>query len=195
MGKNTKIDQELVASLRKGDLLAFDHLFTKYSKKLFYFAKGYLHSTEDAEELVQDVFVMVWEKRKDLKSHLSFNSYLFTVSFNAIRKHFRKKARERKHLNNYLADLVLNEDTTTSEIQYNELCELVNKAIDGLPEKRKIIYKLSRQEGISNDDIARQLNVSKKTVENQISFALKFIREQLGQNFLSTILFFYLFIL
>ena len=87
---------ELVKQLRKGDLAAFDSLFNTYNKKLFYFAKGYLKSTEDAEGLVQEVFIKIWENRSTLKEHLSFNSYLYTITYNSILKFFRKKGREKK---------------------------------------------------------------------------------------------------
>ncbi len=96
MDQKKNADYELVKSLKKGDLFAFDQLFSKYSKKLYYFAKGYLGSKEDAEGLVQEVFLLVWDKRKELKEHLSFNAFLYTVTYNAIRKYFRKKAREKK---------------------------------------------------------------------------------------------------
>jgi len=190
--KNT--DRQLVESLKKGDLFAFDQLFSKYSKKLYYFANGYLDSKEDAEGLVQEVFLIVWEKRKELKEHLSFNAFLYTVTFNAIRKYFRKKSREKKYLDKYLEDFDENHNETVTDIEYNNLCELANKSIEKLPEKRKMIFRLSRHEGLTSEEIANRLHISKKTVENQIHQALKFLREQLGKETLLTILFYYLFI-
>ena len=190
--KNT--DRQLIESLKKGDLFAFNQLFSKYSKKLYYFAKGYLDSKEDAEGLVQEVFLKIWEKRKELKEHLSFNAFLYTVTFNAIRKYFRKKSRERKYLDKFLKDFDEKHDDTTMEIEYNNLRELANKAIEKLPEKRKMIFRLSRQEGLTSEKISKRLHISKKTVENQIHQALKFLREQLGKETLFTILFYYLFI-
>jgi RNA polymerase sigma-70 factor (ECF subfamily) len=190
--KNT--DYKLVKSLKKGDLFAFDQLFSKYSKKLYYFAKGYLGSKEDAEGLVQEVFLLVWNKRKELKEHLSFNAFLYTVTYNAIRKYFRKKAREKKYLDKFLEDYDGKHNKTVADIEYNNLQELANKAIEKLPEKRKLIFKLSRHEGLSNMEIAKRLDISKKTVENQIHSALKFLREQFGKETLFTLLFYYLFI-
>ncbi len=190
--KNT--DRQLVESLKKGDLFAFDQLFSKYNKKLYYFAKGYLNSKEDAEGLVQEVFLIVWEKRKELKEHFSFNAYLFTITFNAIRKSFRKKARERKYLNKFLIDFDEKHDDTSMEIEYNNFQELANKAIEKLPQKRKQIYRLSRHEGLTSEEIADRLHISKKTVENQLHKALKFLREQLGKETLLSIMFYCLFI-
>ncbi len=194
MDQKKNADYKLVKSLKKGDLFAFDQLFSKYSKKLYYFAKGYLGSKEDAEGLVQEVFLMVWNKRKELKEHLSFNAFLYTVTYNAIRKYFRKKARAKKYLDKFLEDYDGEHNKTVADIEYNNLLELANKAIEELPEKRKLIFQLSRHKGLSNMEIAKCLDISKKTVENQIHSALKFLREQFGKETLFTLLFYYLFI-
>ena len=194
MDQETNADYKLVKSLKKGDLFAFDQLFSKYSKKLYYFAKGYLGSKEDAEGLVQEVFLLVWDKRKELKEHLSFNAFLYTVTYNAIRKYFRKKARAKKYLDKFLEDYDGKHNKMVADIEYNNLLELANKAIEKLPEKRKLIFQLSRHEGLSNMEIAKRLDISKKTVENQIHSALKFLREQFGKETLLTLLFYYLFI-
>lgn len=187
-------DRLLVESLKKGDLFAFDQLFTKYSQKLYYFAKSYLDSKEDAEGLVQDVFLKIWEKRRELKEHLSFNAYLYTVTFNAIRKYFRKKTREKKYLDNYLENFDGTHNETAMDIEYNNLRELADKAIEKLPEKRKMVFLLSRHEGLNNEEIANRLQISKNTVENQMTQALKFLREKLGKETILSILFYYLFI-
>jgi len=194
MDQKKNADYKLVKSLKKGDLFAFDQLFSKYSKKLYYFAKGYLGSKEDTEGLVQEVFLLVWDKRKELKEHLSFNAFLYTVTYNAIRKYFRKKARAKKYLDKFLEDYDGKHNKTIADIEYNNLQELANKAIEKLPEKRKLIFQLSRHKGLTNMEIARKLNISKKTVENQIHSALKFLREQFAKGTLLTLLFYYLFI-
>lgn len=187
-------DQKLVKSLQKGDIKAFDELFIKYNKKLYYFAKGYLGSNEDAEGLVQEVFIKIWEKREDLKEYMSFNSYIFTITYKSILKHFRSKGREKKYMDQFLSEFIDASNETSGEIEYNNLLELANKAIEKLPEKRKQVFRLSRYEGLTNLEIAKQLNISKRTVENHIHQALKFLREQFGKETMLTILFFSLFI-
>lgn len=194
MDQETNADYKLVKSLKKGDLFAFDKLFSKYSKKLYYFAKGYLGSKEDAEGLVQEVFLLVWDKRKELKEHLSFNAFLYTVTYNAIRKYFRKKSREKKYLDKFLEDYDGKYNKTVADIEYNNLQELANQAIEKLSEKRKLIFQLSRHKGLTSMEIAKRLDISKKTVENQIHSALKFLREQFKKETLLTLLFYYLFI-
>ena len=192
--KQINMDTQLVRALKKGDLNAFDQLFVKYNKKLYYFAKGYLGSAEDAEGLVQEVFIKIWEKREDLKEYLSFNSYIFTITYKAILKYFRSKSREKKYMDQFLSGFIDENNETSGEIEYNNLLELANNAIEKLPEKRKLVFKLSRHEGFTNLEISKQLRISKRTVENHIQQALKFLREQLGKETLLTILFFALFV-
>lgn len=187
-------DVEYVKALRKGDLNAFNKLFEKYNKKLYYFAKGYLRSAEDAEGLVQEVFIKIWESRANLKDHLSFNAFLFTITYNAVLKHFRKAGRERKHLEQALLYKEDFSDETSAPVEYSELLERTNSAIDKIPEKRREVFKLSRQSGLSNAEIAEQLQISKKTVENQLYQSLKFLREELKDESLLIILFFALFL-
>lgn len=195
MQKNTRNgDAEYVRALIKGDLNAFNQLFDKYNRKLFFFAKGYLQSAEDAEELVQEVFLKIWEGRSKLKDHLSFNAYLFTITYNAVLKHFRKAGRERKHLEQAMLYNDIYHDETSTSIEYKELLEITNKAIAKLPEKRREVFKLSRMEGLSNSEIAEQLQISKKTVENQIYQSLQFLKEQLKDERLVLLLFFALFL-
>lgn len=195
MRENTRNgDAEYVRALRKGDLNAFNQLFEKYNKKLYFFAKGYLRSAEDAEGLVQEVFLKVWETRANLKDHLSFNAFLFTITYNAVLKHFRKAGRERKHMEQAMLYKEDSSDDTASTVEYTELVQITNQAIDKIPEKRREIFKLSRQSGLSNSEIADKLKISKKTVENQIYQSLKFLREELKDESLLMLLFFALFL-
>ena len=187
-------ERELVNGLIRGDLDAFDLLFEKYHKKLFYFAKGYLKSEEDAEDIIQEVFVKIWETRREIKDYLSFNSFLFTITYHAVLKHFRKKGRERKYVDRYAEDWPNDSDNTSKEVLYHDTLEQVNKYVEQLPEKRKRIFIMSRFEGYNNTEIAEKLNISKKTVENQIYQALKFLREHLSDYDLLVALFFYLFL-
>jgi RNA polymerase sigma-70 factor (family 1) len=170
----------LVKNLAKGNLLAFNTLYKEYSYRLYRFALGYLKSEAEAEELVQEVFTVVWEKRTDLKEELSFKSYLFTIAFNIIRKHFRTK----KYLAEYFKSGT-NDDqdmATSQNISYNSLHNYITQLIDELPVRRKEIFIKSRMEGCSIKEISRELNISHKTVENQLSDALKFIRTRLNSE-------------
>ena len=190
--KKLENEPQLVKSLSKGNILAFNTLFREYSSRLYHFALGYLKSEAEAEELVQEVFTLIWEKRADLKAEHSFKSFLFTIAFNIIRKHFRTKA----YLSEYFK-MGISEDKdlqTSQKITYNSLYQYIKELVDKLPERRKEIFIKSRFEGLSIKEISEGMKISHKTVENQLTDALKFIRTNLNKESLPVILFFILFI-
>ena len=187
-----KNESLLVRNLSKGNLLAFNTLYKEYSGRLYRFAFGYLKSEAEAEELVQEVFTIIWEKRADLKEELSFKSFLFTIAFNIIRKHFRTKA----YLSDYFKTGISDDlDIQTSQkITYDSLYQYITELVNQLPQRRKGIFIKSRFEGLSIKEIAEKLKISHKTVENQLTEALKFIRTNLNRENIPVILFFILFI-
>ena len=161
---------------------------------MYRFALGYLKSEAETEELVQEVFTIIWEKRAALKEELSLKSFLFTIAFNIIRKHFRTKA----YLSEYFmtgisADLDLDMQTS-QKIIYDSLYQYILGLVNQMPLRRKEIFIKSRFEGYNIKEIAEELKISHKTVENQITNALKFIRKNLNKESIPLILFFILFI-
>lgn len=182
----------LVKRLSKGNLLAFNTLFEEYSGRIFRFAKGYLKSEAVSEEVVQEVFTIIWEKRESLNPDLSFKSYIFTISFNIIRKHFRKN----KIISKYLKEEVEYDidNKTLHTIDYNSLYEYVTDIVEQLPLRRREIFVKSRFEGLSIKEISEELEISHKTVENQLSDALKYIRTKIRKEYHPLVLFFMLFI-
>ena len=185
-------DSALVKELSKGNLLAFNTLYKEYSGRLYRFALGYLKSEDEAEEFVQEVFTIIWEKRADLKEELSFKSFLFTIAFNIIRKHFRTKS----YLSEYFKSEI-NDDLdmqTSQKITYDSLYQYITELVNQLPERRKEIFIKSRFEGLSIKEIAEELKISHKTVENQLTDALKFIRTNLNRENISCNLILFLFI-
>lgn len=188
-GKN---DRELIKLLQKGNVEAFDSLFEVYSSKLFGFAVKYFKNEADAEELVQEVFVKVWENRQTLKSELSFKSYLFTIALNQIRKYFNKKAASLRYL-----DSLQNETLTSDEVSnenFETALQKLNFIIGQMPPRRREIFIKSKQEGKSSKEIAAELNISVGTVDNQVSEALRFIRIRLNPKNTDLILFAVLFV-
>jgi RNA polymerase sigma-70 factor (family 1) len=187
-----KDEAVLVRELSKGNLLAFNTLFWDYSSRLYRFAYRYLKNEAEAEELVQEVFTIIWEKRADLKAELSFKSFLFTIAFNIIRKHFRTKA----YLAEYFkSDINADLDMQTSQkITYDSLYQYITELVNQLPGRRKEIFIKSRFKGLSIKEIAEEMKISHKTVENQLTDALKFIRTNLNRESIPVLLFFILFI-
>ena len=175
-------DIEFVVKLQKGDTEAFDKLYEKYSKKLYAFGLKYLRSTEEAEELVQSVFLKVWGNHKNLKKDLSFKSFLFTIAYNEI----CNIVRERKYHRKFIDDTLHEESHSSSEmedsIDVKSVLDQVGQIINKLPERQKTIFLKSRKEGKSTKEIAEEVGLSPGTIDNYISDSLKFIRKRLPKE-------------
>lgn len=172
-------DIELVDRLQNGDVEAFDLIYEKYSGKLYAFGLKYLRSTAETEELVQSVFLKLWENYRNLKRESSFKSYLFTIAYNNICNLFRKRTYRNKFIADALYENSCFSSDTEDAIDYQSVLDHVQQIIDKLPEKQKKVFLKSRQEGKSSKEIAEELNLSPGTVDNYTSEALKFIRSQL----------------
>jgi RNA polymerase sigma-70 factor (family 1) len=192
---NIPDDIELVKRLQTGDVEAFDLIYVKYSGKLFYFGLKYLRSTDEAKDLVQSVFLKLWENHKSLIKEKSFKSYLFTITYNDICKLFRKK----NYRQEFIAESLYTNSQSFTEmedgIDYDSVLERVQQIIDKLPERQKIIFSKSRFEGKSTKEIAEELRLSPGTVDNYISESLKFLRSHLLNENFAVLLFISLFFL
>ena len=165
--------------LQKGDVEAFDLIYEKYSGKLYAFGLKCLRSETEAEELVQSVFLKLWENHKILNADLSFKSWLFTISYNDICKLFRRRKYLRKFVDESLYENLNTAPDLSERIDYKSLLERVHLIINKLPEKQKTIFLKSREEGKTTKEIASEIGLSPGTVDNYISNSLKFIRSQL----------------
>lgn len=181
----------LVQKLMDGNITAFNQLFEIYSSKLYHFAYGYLKSKEDSEELVQEVFIKIWEKRTEIKDELDFQSYLFTIAYNQVKKYFRSKNIVSKYLE-YAKQAQTVTPSTEQDINFSELNEIIENLIERMPEKRKQVFIKSRIEGKNILEIAKEMTISKKTAENHLHSALKFLRTELGREHYIALLFFYI---
>ena len=162
------------------DSSSFEELFRSYFTPLMVFARKILKDEDEAREVVQKVFISLWEKREEIDLKTSLKPYLFTSvhnrSLNVIRD--RKKFSEEE-----IPDVAGDWDVS-AQIEAMELEQKIRKAIDSLPEKCKQIFELNRYEGLKYIEIASQLHISVKTVENQMSKALKILREKLAKYML-----------
>ena len=188
-------DIELVEKLHSGSIEAFDLLYEKYSGKLYSFGLKYLRSTDEAEELVQSVFLKIWENHKILKKESSFKSYLFTIAYNDICKLFRKRNYNKKFIEETLYEN--NQYSTQSEesIDYQSVLVRVRQIIDKLPERQRKIFEMSRFEGKSTKEISEEIGLSPGTIDNYISQSLKFIRSRMYNENLAVVLSIFLFYL
>jgi len=184
----------LLRQLAEGDFDAFDALFKLYNKRLYYFALSILKSSADAEDVAQEVFVRVWEKRQGIKTGHSFKSYLFTIAYNIIVSNLRKRITDDKFiakLEKKIRDDIIPEN---DNLVFEELDNKYRDIIKQLPPQMKRIYTMHRNMRMSYKEIASNLDLSPNTVRNQFSKALKLIREQMKNDSLLILLFISLFI-
>jgi RNA polymerase sigma-70 factor (ECF subfamily) len=138
------------------------------------FIAGLVRSENDAEDLAQDIFAKLWTEHESLDTNLSFNSFLYTMARNAAFNHLKHKLVQENYLNEYVQQV---ETDTPEELVFAKEIELlVEMALCRMPEKRSEIYRLSRNKGLSNDEIASMLGISRKTVENNLTLVLNEIR-------------------
>lgn len=190
-GKNEK---QLVSQLIDNDVKAFDLLFYKYSDRLYRFSFSLLKNTEDAKEIVQDTFFKIWNKRNDIDSSKSFKSFLFTISYNLIIDQLRAKLKDKEY-RKFIEEYFENNTTGANHLaDFNILNEQISEIIESLPERRKKIFQLSREKGLTHKEISSELGISVKTVENQINLALKTVKKHLGEELMPVLLFCSLFI-
>jgi RNA polymerase sigma-70 factor (family 1) len=160
-------------------MVPFEELFKQYYAPLVAYACRYVSNVDIAREIVQDFFVRFYEKRQTLTIDISVKSYLYRSIYNCCINYINQRNIQEKHLRNI--DLERgDEENLENEINTVELQYKIFEVIEELPAKCRKIFKMNRLEGLKNEEIAKQLNLSKRTVETQISKALKVLRKKLA---------------
>jgi RNA polymerase sigma-70 factor (family 1) len=188
-------DKIIVENLKKGDVQSFDHIFKKYNKKVYFFALSYLKNREEAQDIVQEVFMNLWKYRDQINEYYVFSKYLFKITYNTTCKRFRKQASDRKQLEEVVRNSILEDDSTNTDIEYNNLFETAKALIEKMPSCQKNIFLLSVNSKLTTEQIAQQLNISKKTVENYMSKVKTSLKKSFSDGRILSVLFFYLFFL
>ncbi|MGF6850498.1 RNA polymerase sigma-70 factor (family 1) [Chitinophaga sp. W3I9] len=171
--------EESPTFLANGDRDSFNDLYKRYWEKLFIVANKHLKDAVAAEDVVHDVFLSLWNNRKKVEIG-QFENYLVTAVKYQVLTQIRKKAYARKYTRDAAMDNHPELVPEISDAVHNRrILELVYKEIDQLPEKCKLIFQYSREEGMSSREIAQTLNISKKTVDNQIHKALERLKFRL----------------
>ncbi|MCK9344166.1 MAG: RNA polymerase sigma-70 factor [Massilibacteroides sp.] len=168
----------LINRIKQGDERAFSILYHQYSHTVFNFCQLYMRSQADAEEVVQEVFVKVWESRAFIREDQSFKGFLFMVTRNLIFDKFRKRQRQETFELTVLQAMEEGYDIE-DEIEASDLSQYIDTLITNLPPRCQEIFNLSRKKHLTHKEIAVQLDLSEKTIENQITKALKFLRKNL----------------
>ncbi|HDR89454.1 MAG TPA: RNA polymerase sigma-70 factor [Bacteroidetes bacterium] len=182
------LNKNTVKRFIKGDLNAFNLIYYTYSKKLYHIGLGLLKDPDKANEMVQDVFVTLWEKREKINPELNFENYLLTMTYNSIRKLFRKKKIEQEVKHEVLKETSITHSNTENSVIYNDLLRLAQNLIEKMPPKRKLVYKLNRQQGVSIKEISEKIGISKRTVEGHLTKALGYLKEEMAKYSLFSLL-------
>lgn len=173
--------------MERKDKAAYEKLFKAHYQGLYRYAFLQLKEKEVSEEVVQDVMLTIWEKREQLEVTTSFRSYLYRSVYNRCMnqlKHIHYRENYKEHNSRIIAEA---ERDSFDKVEEEELYQRIQTAIETLPEERKRVFKLVKVDGLKYKEAAEQLNISVKTVENQMGSALKYLREQLTE-FLVTII-------
>lgn len=170
----------LIIGLNNDDQFAFKQLYERYAPRLQAFSFKLKLDKEAASEIVQETFIRVWLNRHVIDSNANFAAYLFAIARNLMYDAFRKAAHASKYATLLAQELRLN--SAQDNIPHTELAALIHSAMAELPEKCRQVFKMSRLDGFSNNEIATTLNISKSTVENQLNKALKLIRKYLENS-------------
>jgi RNA polymerase sigma-70 factor (family 1) len=184
---------DILYRLIKGDTKAFEVIFLKYNAKVYNFIKSILYEKAQVQDLTQNVFLSVWENRKSIDPTKNFPAYIFTIAQNLVYRQTEKLLLAHRYEEHLQKDLSRTHISIEEEIEYQSLERLILELIEKLPPSRKEIFLLSRMQGLSNKEIAHKLAISEKTVENQISRSIQFLKKCLKPYASLTIFFTFFF--
>ena len=181
-------DEDLTGFLKKGDITAFEEIYNRYWSRLYSAAYKRLKSREACQEIVQDLFTVFWLGRKELRIKVSLEAYLVTAVRYKVFNHIEKEM-VRRNYRETLPEMSARIDNSTEEtIFLNDLNQQLEEEIIQLPERCRQVFELSRKEQKSNKEIALELNISEKTVENHMTKALRILRTCLKDSIASLFL-------
>jgi len=185
--------EEIILRLKREDKSAMDELFQYYYPRLFHFSRSIL-KMENEIDILQDVFVKIWLNRFKIGNTATFNSYIFTITKNEVLNFLRSKLKDQKFKDELFLRSVAEEYQNPNSLEFKEIKAGIDKIVEGLPEKRRQVFILSRTEGLSNKEIALQMNISEKTVEDHITHAIKHLKLTMKDMSIVSLLYFYLFL-
>ena len=186
--------EEIIRRLKKDDKSAVDLLFGYYYPRLYHFSRLILKIETDIDDILQEVFVKIWLNRQRIGKAETFNAWIFTITKNEVLNLIREKLRDQTFRDELFLRAVAEEYHAPIPVEFDEIKAGIDKIVAALPEKRQQVFILSRTEGFSNKEIALQLNISEKTVEDHITHAIKQIKLSLKEMGILSSLYFYLFL-
>ena len=169
-------DNDLLVALRGGEEQAFRELYVRHSRKILAFAYHLTHSAIDAEDIMQETFLRLWTSREQLPDIDHVGNYIFMIARNKTVDHLRKIALQQRLIDQVWANISEISDEVEQQLDARESKALINKALLQLSPQKQIVFRLSRQQGLSHDEIGQQLQLSKSRVKNLLVETLKHIR-------------------
>jgi len=185
--------EKILADLANNDKHAFDELYRLYYPKLHIYTKSFLKIDNGIDDILQEVFVKVWMNRQNIKKVETYNAFLYTITKNTLLNEIRSRLKSEEFRTDLFYKSVATEFVTQQAVEYADIKNQIDQLVLQLPEKRRKIYLMSREEGKSNVEIATELGISIKTVEDHMTHSLRFLRDRLKSLGLIFTLFYHLF--
>lgn len=171
-------ERTLILGLQKGNIPAFERIFSLYHKRIYNFCIHLFQPSDEAQETVQKVFVALWEQRAQIDENKPLATYLYTIARYMVYQEFRHQVYKKAAFDYFVQKSIDLNESTKDEVLYNELLSFLKSIIEKLPERQREIFKLSRFSGLTYKQIADKLNITENTVDTQIRRALDFVRDK-----------------
>ena len=193
-----QLEKDLMIQLRDANETAFRQVFDQYGKKVYRYILHYVKVGVEAEDITQNVFLRIWEKRGLIDPEKSFEGFIFTIAYRSVMDHFRTNPKRLQSLFpvDLFTDSIVSTVSADALLNHHQLESIYQQALQALPPKRKEIFLLSRHGGLTNRQIAEKLGISIKTVESHMTAALSFFKNffsetDFGRSLISLIFIFY----
>ncbi|MCF6348366.1 MAG: sigma-70 family RNA polymerase sigma factor [Flavobacteriaceae bacterium] len=169
------------SKLIKGDISALEEVYRLHYKKVYHVIRKYINDDSLIDDITQEVFLRLWRNKDSISTQIPIEQQLFTLTKNLVFNHFRKKTNELKFLTQYKVNN--NHNITNDEDDKNKQLKKINDLVDKLPKKQQEVFKMYRFQGLTYEEIAQILNVSKNTVSSHLSTAMSFIKKNANSLF------------
>lgn len=171
-----KEEVHILTEIAAGNIQAFEQLFFQYQPKLVRFLEGLTHDLELSRDVAQDIFLSIWKDRKELKRVESISAYLYQMARYKVYDYFDHLFVTEQYAQMYL-ERASDIESDEEQLFARELQAMIQSVVQKMPHQRQLVYRMSREEGLSNDEIAIRLHISKRTVENHLTAALALLRK------------------
>lgn len=182
MNNDSYAEVKLLQLLKAGDADAYQQLYNKYHAALYAYILRFVKIPEIAEDVLQDVFIKIWEIRKNINPTLSFQAYLYRISRNSVFKMIKKIAADKELQIGLASYMKGGAKEADAQLQCQEYEQILQTAVNQLPPQRQNIFKLCRHEGKKYDEVAAELNISRNTVKEHMVLAVRFIKDYVYQH-------------